>query len=137
MVGHGWRPLHPHQEGMVLNNDDDEAYVDGGIAAPFPPTPLDTAETCTGRIVVSPIAGEYVDKQHPDRQLLVTVCPRHERSWISVPLAAPTVSVRAPLSLQNLRAWTTAMGVVPNGGILRDWYERGREDAHEMLNGME
>ena len=152
---------YPDEEGIEI---DGKGYVDGGIAAPFPPTPMDGDEGCTGRIVVSPIAGEYFYKTTDDNvqhsqclPLLKAVCPTTDASWKapwidSVAMFgsgkqqnddAPLVGVRASPSLQNLRNLTTAMGVVPasphdeincTSGILRDWYERGQADAHEMLN---
>ena len=161
---------YPDEEGIVI---DGKGYVDGGIAAPFPPTPLDGDLSCTGRIVVSPIAGEYFYKTDKNisnnlpQPMLKAIRPENDTSWM-VPLidsltlsgsgrrddddesAPPMVAVRATPSLQNLRVLTTAMGVVsasPNdnnsandgkknggGGVLRDWYERGQADAHEMLN---
>ncbi len=148
---------YPDQEGTEI---DGKSYVDGGIAAPFPPTPLDGNTDCTGRIVVSPIVGEYFYKQSDDEKslpLLKAIKPAADASW-KVPLfssvsifgsagqeeqTVPLVAVRANSSIQNLRIFTTAMGVVPaspndspsgGSGILRDWYERGQEDAHEMLN---
>lgn len=145
---------YPEAEGIEI---DGKGFVDGGIAAPFPPTPLDGDSDCTGRIVVSPIAGEYFYNTSDDRPLplLKVVRPASDASWKaplikSVPILGsggqqydvPLVAVRATPSLQNLRNFTTAMGVVPaspndheNGsGILNDWYERGQADAHEMLN---
>ncbi len=145
------KDTYPEAEGIEI---DGNAYVDGGIAAPFPPTPLDADKACTGRIVVSPIAGEYFYKPSDDcpMPLLKAICPRPDASWKapfinSVPISgsgeydAPLVAVRANPSLQNLRNMTTAMGVVPaspndhgnGGGILNDWYKRGQEDAYEML----
>eukprot|EP00531_Pseudo-nitzschia_arenysensis_P005351 CAMPEP_0116128960 /NCGR_PEP_ID=MMETSP0329-20121206/7669_1 /TAXON_ID=697910 /ORGANISM="Pseudo-nitzschia arenysensis, Strain B593" /LENGTH=276 /DNA_ID=CAMNT_0003623195 /DNA_START=595 /DNA_END=1425 /DNA_ORIENTATION=+ len=147
---------YPEAEGIDI---DGKGYVDGGIAAPFPPTPLDDDSNCTRRIVVSPIAGEYFYNTSDDRllPLLKVVRPASDASWKaplinSVPIVGsggqqydvPLVAVRATPSLQNLRNFTTAMGVVPaspsdNGnssGILNDWYERGQADAHEMLNGL-
>jgi len=47
---------YPDEEGIEIDGD---GFVDGGIAGPFPPTPLDGDSGCTGRIVVSPISGEY------------------------------------------------------------------------------
>lgn len=147
---------YPDQEGTEI---DGKAYVDGGIAAPFPPTPLDGDTDCTGRIVVSPIVGEYFYKKSDHEQplpILKAIKPTADVSWkvpliSSVPIfgsagqeeSVPLVAVRATSSIQNLRIFTTAMGVVPaspndsesgGSGILRDWYERGQEDAHEMLN---
>jgi predicted acylesterase/phospholipase RssA len=157
------RDTYPKEEGIEI---DGKGYVDGGIAAPFPPTPLDGDPSCTGRIVVSPIAGEYfykTDNNFP-QPVLKAIRPENDTSW-KAPLidsvtlfgsgctddddeSAPPVAVRASPSLQNLRVLTTAMGMVsasPNdndtdgednggGGVLRDWYERGQADAHEMLN---
>lgn len=160
---------YPEEEGIEI---DGKGYVDGGIAAPFPPTPLDGDPSCTGRIVVSPIAGEYfykTDKNNINslpQPVLKAIRPENDSSWRapwidsltfsgsgcrdgdSDESATPMVAVRATPSLQNLRVLTTAMGVVSaspnennndndgenNGGVLRDWYERGQADAHEMLN---
>lgn len=157
---------YPCEEGVVI---DGRGYVDGGIAAPFPPTPLDGDQDCTGRIVVSPISGEYFysktsntqqQKQQPE-PLLRAIRPENDSSWRapfpnSLTLSgsgengddSSKVAVRATPSLQNLRVLTMAMGVVPsrpnyddndNRGceILTDWYERGQEDALEMLNTLE
>lgn len=149
---------YPDQEGTEI---DGKSYVDGGIAAPFPPTPLDGNSDCTGRIVVSPIVGEYFYNNSNDEKslpLLKAIKPGADASW-KIPLMSsvsifgsagqeetvPLVAVRANTSVQNLRIFTTAMGVVPaspndsqsgGSGILRDCYERGQEDAHEMLNDL-
>jgi predicted acylesterase/phospholipase RssA len=151
------RDTYPAEEGISINGDDN-GYVDGGIAAPFPPTPLDGDPLCTGRIVVSPIAGEYCykattmnDKEQP---LLKAIRPADDSTSWSAPYIDSVsisgsgvwnneagVAVKATPSLQNLRVLTTAMGVVPSQGdddrgssFLRDWYERGQEDASKMLN---
>jgi predicted acylesterase/phospholipase RssA len=49
----------PDEEGIEI---DGQFYVDGGIAAPFPNTPYDFDDSVTGRIVVSPVAGDYYDR---------------------------------------------------------------------------
>ena len=171
---------YPNEEGIEING---RYYVDGGIAAPFPSAPIyynknscDTKNTdndndtntnpITGRILVSPIAGNYYDKtttrddnntaQHvvlsPSPSVLRIIQPK-DTSWslppalFAVSLSSSSVAVRARPSVQNLRAMMTAMGVVPtptrtipssgsssaHNHVLRDWYERGKEDAHEFL----
>ena len=171
---------YPNEEGIEING---RYYVDGGIAAPFPSAPIynntdfcDTKNTdndndtntnpITGRILVSPIAGNYYDKtttrddnntaQHvvasPSPAVLRIIQPK-DTSWslppalFAVSLSSSSVAVRVRPSVQNLRAMMTAMGVVPtptrtrtssgsssaHNHVLRDWYERGKEDAHEFL----
>jgi len=159
---------YPDEDGIEI---DGQFYVDGGIAAPFPNTPYDFDDSATGRIVVSPIAGDYYDRYNTstdNRQSsssspsqLRVISPRDE-SWALPSLLAsltisgcsssssnviidsrqqnrPTVAVRARPSIQNLRAMVTAIGVVPattiqgNNDVLRDWYERGKEDAYEFV----
>ena len=163
---------YPDEEGIEI---DGRGHVDGGIAAPFPPTPFDDDPNCTGKIVVSPIAGEYFycrndnnsdNKDAPSSSLLLRAIRPRDVSW-KLPLVgsltlpgctsggdyeqqrqqqsyrSKAVAVRARPSIQNLRAMVTAIGVVPtntttrdgrDGGTLRDWYERGQADAHEMLS---
>lgn len=41
------RDTYPAEEGISINGDDN-GYVDGGIAAPFPPTPLDGIPLASG-----------------------------------------------------------------------------------------
>jgi len=149
--------VYPPAEGVII---DGHGYADGGIAAPFPPTLLDVDPACTGRIVVSPIAGEYFYQKQNDttRDLpeLVAIRPAIDASSWKAPLFRSvtlggsrsiagldaTVAVRAASNSQNLRVLTTAMGVVPSsggskdGGVLRDWYKRGQEDAHEALQSL-
>eukprot|EP00536_Pseudo-nitzschia_multiseries_P011854 jgi/Psemu1/207153/e_gw1.428.14.1 len=195
------RHTYPDAEGVEIDGD---GFVDGGIAGPFPPTPHDGDPECTGRIVVSPISGEYCYAStptttptiHPPRDgtcpisstppALFAVRPRDvsrkvplvgsltlssQNSFASASASSdlhlqlqlrhevPGVAVRARPSIQNLRAMITALGVVPNsgpskqqqqqqqqqqggdslhsGGVLRDWFERGQEDAHELLRQQE
>ena len=124
----GSRDTYPCEEGVAI---DGKGYADGGIAAPFPPTLLDGDPACTGRIVVSPIAGEYFYKTTTasDRgPRLEAIRPEIDDSWRapwigSVTLGgssgrdgSPPVAVRAVPSLQNLRVLTTAMGVVSSAG---------------------
>lgn len=154
---------YPDEDGIEI---DGQFYVDGGIAAPFPNTSYDFDDSVTGRIVVSPIAGEYYDRynkstDNKQSSQLRVISPRDE-SWALPSLLASltisgcssssssiiidsrqpnrsTVAVRARPSIQNLRAMVTAIGVVPattikgNNDVLRDWYERGKEDAYEFV----
>ncbi|OEU10113.1 hypothetical protein FRACYDRAFT_247727 [Fragilariopsis cylindrus CCMP1102] len=160
---------YPDEDGIEI---DGQFYVDGGIAAPFPNTPYDFDDSITGRIVVSPIAGDYYDRYNKSTDnkqsssstspsQLRVISPRDE-SWALPSLLASltisgcsssssniiidsrqpnrsTVAVRARPSIQNLRAMVTAIGVVPattikgNNDVLRDWYERGKEDAYEFV----
>ena len=109
---------------------------------------------------MSPISGEYFYQKQNDTSNdlpeLLAIRPAIDASswkapWFrSVTLGGSrssegldaTVAVRAASNSQNLRVLTTAMGVVPSsggskeGGVLRDWYKRGQEDAHEALQSL-
>jgi len=165
----GGRYTYPDAEGVEI---DGTGFVDGGIAGPFPPTPRDSDPECTGRIVVSPISGEYFFSDQPSQDgkdlfspppLLHAIRPLDVSRKLPVVGSLtfssqncsagassheiPGVAVRARPSIQNLRAMITALGVVPaakpqqgegkSGGVLRDWFERGREDAQELLGQLE
>ncbi|KAG7342737.1 patatin-like phospholipase [Nitzschia inconspicua] len=81
------------EEGVEI---DGTFHVDGGIAAPVPPTPMD---------------------QHPGCQVTTTRCQPFQ--------------IRP--SVQNVRAMIVSMGLASRE-VLRDWYDRGMEDASEFVD---
>jgi predicted acylesterase/phospholipase RssA len=139
---------YPDDDGVVI---DGISYVDGGIAAPAPPTPLDSDYNCLGRIIVSPISGGVV--KTVDRTTLaaaaaasspVGLLPSSKKTALQIrpkdiSLALPfqltarcrTFQIRP--SIQNIRALVVAMGVA-SPGVLKDWYDRGYEDGQLFLD---
>ena len=121
------QPLsYPDEEGIEI---DGACYVDGGIAAPVPPTMLDRDPQCLGRIEVSPIFG-------PNTEVSVPVLPIRPRDHsISLPFTLTTTRCQ-PFgirpSLQNLRALVVAAGLA-KPAVLRDWYQRGMDDASRFV----
>mmetsp|Transcript_27381 Transcript_27381/g.51364 ORF Transcript_27381/g.51364 Transcript_27381/m.51364 type:complete len:311 (+) Transcript_27381:1568-2500(+) len=118
---------YPDEEGIEIHG---EYHVDGGIAAPVPPTPLDQDVQCSGTILVSPISGPSITSTTTS----LSIRPK-DTSVSLLPFSLTTTRCK-PFqirpSVQNLRAMVVAMGVAsPN--VLRDWYDRGMEDAHEFL----
>ena len=116
-----WSPpsTYPEEDGVVI---DGNSYVDGGISAPAPPTPLDSVEGAV-RIVVSPISGSISDEANAIR-----ISPADD-SWRLFPMnitCRGNFSVRP--SMQNIRALQTSAGVASTI-VLREWFERGVNDG--------
>lgn len=120
------QPLsYPDDEGIEM--EDGTFHVDGGIAAPVPPTPLDHDSLCLGRIEVSPISG-------PLSPSTVSIRP-NDTSLSLLPFPLTTTrcqpfSIRP--SVQNVRAMVVSMGFA-SPEVLRDWYRRGMDDANEFV----
>jgi hypothetical protein len=100
---------------------DDNFYVDGGIAAPAPPT-LSTLR----RIIVSPIAGKSLSSKSDDN------------SWRVSPNGSPFClpmtlrhNFRVDASVANVRALRAAVGMT-TGSELRSWYQKGQDDARRF-----
>ncbi|KAG7371830.1 patatin-like phospholipase [Nitzschia inconspicua] len=110
------------EEGVEI---DGTFHVDGGIAAPVPPTPMDQNSGCQGRIQVSPISG-------PSSPL--SIRPKDS----SLPLLPFTVTTtrcqpfQIRPSVQNVRAMIVSMGLA-SPEVLRDWHNRGIHDASEFV----
>ena len=117
----------PDEEGVEI---DGAYYVDGGIAAPVPPTSLDEDPKCLGRIEVSPISGPKVQSLVPT--LSIRPC---DNSLPLLPFSLTTTrcqpfSIRP--SLQNVRALVVSAGLA-KPQVLRDWYQRGFDDASKFV----
>lgn len=112
---------------------DGELYCDGGIAAPAPPTMLETDRDCAGHIIVSPISGNSVSWPGSSTSSPLVIRP-HDDSW-AIPLVELTArcgTFRIKPSIQNLQAAVASLGAIPPHQ-LRKWYERGAEDAEKFL----
>jgi len=117
--------IYPEQDGIIINR---ESYVDGGITAPAPPTPLDTKESAC-RVIVSPIAGPNYNERNTIR-----ISPI-DNSW-KLPI---DIKCREGFnifsSIQNLKAMQNSAGLV-SSSTLKDWYERGINDGERMIDRM-
>jgi predicted acylesterase/phospholipase RssA len=118
---------YPDQEGIEI---DGEYFVDGGIAAPAPPSPLDL-DPLSRRIVVSPISSRTTTSR-----TMMTICP------LDTTLALPggdwtarcgTFSIRP--SVQNLRAMIASAGFAPPI-VLQEWHQRGMNDTERFLDAV-
>ena len=93
--------LYPEQDGIIING---ESYVDGGIAAPAPPTPLDIKEGAR-RVIISPISG-----LHYNESKTIRISPK-DNSW-KLPI---DIKCRGGFSvypsIQNLQAMQTSAGL--------------------------
>jgi predicted acylesterase/phospholipase RssA len=124
---------YPDHEGIEI---DGEYFVDGGIAAPAPPSPLDL-DPLSRRIVVSPISrssSSSTTTTSPSSTRMMMICP------LDTTFALPggdwttrcgTFSIRP--SVQNLRAMMASAGVAPPG-VLREWHQRGMKDTERFLD---
>jgi predicted acylesterase/phospholipase RssA len=117
-----------NEEGVDI---DGAFYVDGGIAAPVPPTPLDKDPQCAGRIEVSPISGPSV----PSSSTPIFSIRPNDHSLPLLPFSLTTTrcqpfSIRP--SVQNVRAFVVSMGLA-KPQVLRDWYQHGMDDASEFV----
>ena len=117
--------IYPQQDGIIING---ESYVDGGISAPAPATPLDIKEGAC-RIVVSPISG-------PDCNESNTIRISPIDNSLKLPI---DIKCRGGFSiyssLQNLQAMQNSAGLV-SSSILQDWYDRGIGDGERMIDEM-
>mmetsp|Transcript_63816 Transcript_63816/g.74743 ORF Transcript_63816/g.74743 Transcript_63816/m.74743 type:complete len:300 (+) Transcript_63816:176-1075(+) len=118
------RPLSYPEEGAI--KIDGFHYVDGGIAAPAPPTPFDM-DVNSHRIVISPLSGGHSASE-------CSIRPR-DTSW-SLPwdiTASRDRSFRIRPSVQNLQALLGSIGAA-SPAVLKKWYDRGTQDAEWFLN---
>ncbi|KAL7469080.1 hypothetical protein ACHAXS_009324 [Conticribra weissflogii] len=131
LAHHHWSspPSYPEQDGIMINGD---SFVDGGIAAPAPPTPLDSEEGAV-RMVVSPISGKGFD--NTNNNTTIRISPE-DRSWRLLPMdirCRGGFSIRP--SVQNARALQVAGGI-GSSTVLRDWFDRGANDADEAITSL-
>jgi predicted acylesterase/phospholipase RssA len=119
---------YPVEEGIHIrlgaagHDDDDtndDSYVDGGIAAPAPPTPPELI-----RIIISPVAGES-----PSCHRISPVADY--RSPRLLPLRVGDFGVHT--SWQNAKALRASAGMVSTQE-LQEWYEQGQRDAERFVN---
>jgi len=105
-----------HTEGILIG---DESYVDGGIAAPAPPTPATLR-----RILISPIAGASKNDWRISPSSIYT-----SNYWPSIRLDH---DFGVDASMGNLRALRAASGMT-TASELQEWYQRGQDDAIRFL----
>jgi|UniRef100_A0A8J9SQ77 predicted acylesterase/phospholipase RssA len=122
-----WSPLSlpltfADSEGVLIH---EEAYVDGAIASPAPPTPHQLT-----RVVVSPISGG-VGTLDSDQW---RISP-HDTSWR---IGSVTLKGSFPvrLSTQNLRALRTSVGATSSAELER-WYQLGLDDGRRFCEDWE
>jgi len=138
--GRGSASTYPDGDGICI---DDNCYVDGGIAAPAPPTPLDTFENAI-RVVISPISGGPMKDNGRSRFADDELLQRKQSHRISPSdgtrrLLPFDLRLRGGLSVfptvQNLRALGISAGVASRDDLMR-WYDAGREDGEVFLNDL-
>ena len=133
--GGGSASTYPDEDGVCING---RWYVDGGIAAPAPPTPLDGADNAI-RVVVSPISGGPLAEEAEDgdgdemiRRRSHRISPSDDTRRL-LPFA---LRLRGGLSVfpsvQNLRALGISAGAASREDLMR-WYDAGREDGAKFL----
>jgi predicted acylesterase/phospholipase RssA len=115
---------YPDHEGIEI---DGEYFVDGGIAAPAPPSPLDL-DPLSRRIVVSPISRSKSGSQMMMIRPLDTTFALPGGDWTT---RCGTFSIRP--SVQNLRAMIASAGVAPPG-VLQEWHQHGMKDTERFLD---
>lgn len=114
-------PSYPEHDGIEIDGD---FYVDGGISCPCPIVPTDDDAT---NISISPISGSSLTKCHAIRP--------NDNSW-KAPLLSDVVArcgtfaVRP--SVDNLRALFASAGAA-SPRVLKDWHDRGVDDAYLFL----
>jgi len=116
--GGGSASTYPDEDGVCING---RWYVDGGIAAPAPPTPLDRADHAI-RVVVSPISGGPLVEEAEDGDEMIRrgrqshrISPSDDTRRL-LPFA---LRLRGGLSVfpsvQNLRALGISAGAASRG----------------------
>jgi len=123
---------YPEHEGVVIvaDNNNEDAYVDGGIAFPAPPIPPllsssgfnnNTGTVHCQRLIVSPLSGsssegESVHRISPDTK------PR---------LFQMTLPDNMGVHLSRSNLWAVLRGAtgLASSDELQDWYHRGQQDA--------
>ena len=139
--GGGSPSTYPDGDGICIN---DKWYVDGGIAAPAPPTPFDHIDNAI-QVVISPISGSPIeDTEGYFGEEGVNRCTCKQTHRIS-----PTDDTRRLLpfelrlrgglsvfpSMQNLRALGISAGAASRDDLMR-WHDAGRVDGEVFINNL-
>ncbi len=123
---------YPNEEGICIEG---KYYVDGGIAAPAPKVPTPTPKEEVLPIIVSPVSFGTIPGAGGCNDLF-RISPE-DNSWRLLPCR--NVKCRGNFlvkpSVQNLRTLRVAGGMA-SSAELRDWFERGMEDAKRMIDGL-
>lgn len=112
---------YPEEDGTMI---DGQTYVDGGIAAPAPPTPLDAME-CACRVVISPISGD-------SNENTIRISPNDTSLKFPINIKCKGGFTVYP-SIQNFQAMQISAGLLASSSLLQEWYERGVEDGARIL----
>jgi predicted acylesterase/phospholipase RssA len=102
---------------------DDSYYVDGGIAAPAPPTPPKLI-----RIIISPIAGESPNSHRISPEMDTSIF-----SNLRLPFSLKKGDFGVHMSWQNIKALKASAGMVSAEELLF-WYEQGQRDAERFVD---
>jgi len=114
--------IYAEHEGVQLGTHG--SFVDGGIAAPAPPTSPDLM-----RIVVTPLVGKT-----PTTALSHRISPSPEHLTFSWPSINLNYDLSIPLiCIDNLRALRMSMDIV-RSSELEEWFLRGQRDAESFLD---
>jgi predicted acylesterase/phospholipase RssA len=124
---------YPEEDGICINGI---SYVDGGISAPAPPTPIDMMEGAC-RVIISPISGN-LDRSHRKDEdedgvsaVVVRISPS-DTSW-KLPFDIKcNGGFNVYPSIQNFKAIQISAGLATSP-ILQEWYDRGFNDATKIL----
>lgn len=138
--GSGSASTYPDGDGVCIRS---RWYVDGGIAAPAPPTPFDNVEHAV-RVIISPISGGPMEDTGGD--CFGDDCmDRHMQTHRISPsddtrrLLPFELRLRGGLSafpsMQNLRALGISAGAASKDDLVR-WYDAGREDGEAFIDSV-
>ena len=123
---------YPEEDGICINGI---SYVDGGISAPAPPTPIDMMDGAC-RVIISPISGSLNSSRRDDEEdgvsaAVVRISPS-DNSW-KLPLHIKCKGgFNVDPSIQNFKAMQISAGLA-TPPILQEWYDRGFNDATKIL----
>lgn len=124
---------YPEEDGICIHGI---SYVDGGISALAPPTPIDMMEGAC-RVIISPISGN-LDRSHRKDEdedgvsaVVVRISPS-DTSW-KLPFDIKCKGeFNVYPSIQNFKAMQISSGLA-TPSILQGWYDRGFNDAMNKL----
>jgi len=123
---------YPEEDGICINGI---SYVDGGISAPAPPTPIDMMDGAC-RVIISPISGSLSSSRRDDEEdgvsaAVVRISPS-DNSW-KLPLHIKCKGgFNVYPSIQNFKAMQISAGLA-TPPILQEWYDRGFHDATKLM----